>query len=192
MQEFNRADTTLLTRVPLQWEMGHAMAELNLPCMWSGAPGVDARACGKLCSSEDQGYLPSQFANSFYPALYLIPPSLCRGDNILPPFCIVAIRTQSQFANSSHFNMVYIPPPDSPLPPRNADTPTKLYKGGCHCRKFEFECRHPILEDGFEVISCNCSWCSQQGCLNMYVSSTTSHSSGRSVDFWCMTCVYYI
>ena len=29
MQEFNRADTVLLTRVPLQWEMGHAMAELG-------------------------------------------------------------------------------------------------------------------------------------------------------------------
>lgn len=58
---------------------------------------------------------------------------------------------------------------DNHIPPRTANTPTKVYKGGCHCGKFEFECRHPVLEDGFEVISCNCSFCTQRGYLLMYV-----------------------
>ncbi|KAF8576572.1 hypothetical protein K439DRAFT_1640402 [Ramaria rubella] len=55
------------------------------------------------------------------------------------------------------------------VPPRTADTPTKLYTGVCHCGRFEFECRHPIVEDGFEVVSCNCSICKQRGYLIMYV-----------------------
>ncbi|KAF8531981.1 Mss4-like protein [Gautieria morchelliformis] len=58
---------------------------------------------------------------------------------------------------------------NSPIPPRTADTPTKVYKGGCHCGKFEFECRHPVLEDGFEVLSCNCSICTQRGYLLIYI-----------------------
>ncbi|KAF8518783.1 Mss4-like protein [Gautieria morchelliformis] len=57
----------------------------------------------------------------------------------------------------------------NPIPPRTADTPTKVYKGGCHCGKFEFQCRHPVLEDGFEVVSCNCSICTQRGYLGIYI-----------------------
>ncbi|KAF8585022.1 hypothetical protein K439DRAFT_1410357 [Ramaria rubella] len=58
---------------------------------------------------------------------------------------------------------------DGFVPPRTADTPTKVYKGSCHCKKFQFECRHPVIEDGFEVIKCNCSICTQRGYLMMYV-----------------------
>lgn len=53
--------------------------------------------------------------------------------------------------------------------PRTADTPTKIYTGGCHCGRFKFECRHPILEKGFEVVSCNCSICTMKGFLAMCV-----------------------
>ncbi|KAF8518782.1 Mss4-like protein [Gautieria morchelliformis] len=56
--------------------------------------------------------------------------------------------------------------PFSPPPP---GTPTKVYKGGCHCGKFEFECRHPVLEDGYDVVSCNCSICTQRGYLLIYI-----------------------
>lgn len=53
--------------------------------------------------------------------------------------------------------------------PRTPDMPTKVYTGGCHCGKFKFECRHPILEDGFPVANCNCSICTIKGSLYMYV-----------------------
>jgi hypothetical protein len=57
----------------------------------------------------------------------------------------------------------------NPFLPPPAGTPTKVYKGGCHCGKFEFECRHPVLEDGYDVVNCNCSICTQRGYLIMYV-----------------------
>lgn len=53
--------------------------------------------------------------------------------------------------------------------PRTPETPTKVYTGSCHCGRLKFECNHPILEDGFEVLSCNCSMCTVKGLLMMYV-----------------------
>ena len=74
-------------------------------------------------------------------------------------------------------------PTMNPIPPRTPATPTKVYKGGCHCGKFEYECRHPVLEDGFEVISCNCSICTQRGYLNMYVPRHSNFIGCKSYSY---------
>lgn len=52
---------------------------------------------------------------------------------------------------------------------RVRSTSKVLYNGCCHCGRFEFEFLHPSLEDGFEVIKCNCSICEQRGYLTVYV-----------------------
>ncbi|GJJ15355.1 hypothetical protein Clacol_009631 [Clathrus columnatus] len=55
------------------------------------------------------------------------------------------------------------------LPFRDASTPRKWYDGACHCGKFQFTFQHPIVEDGFEVLTCNCSICTAKGALYVYI-----------------------
>ncbi|KIJ45952.1 hypothetical protein M422DRAFT_165853 [Sphaerobolus stellatus SS14] len=54
---------------------------------------------------------------------------------------------------------------------RVRSTSKVLYNGCCHCGRFEFEFMHPSLEDGFEVIKCNCSICIQRGYLMVYITN---------------------
>lgn len=44
----------------------------------------------------------------------------------------------------------------------------KTEKGGCHCRKFEFEYDCPSVEAKQPAI-CNCSYCTIQGAVMMFV-----------------------
>ena len=46
----------------------------------------------------------------------------------------------------------------------------KLYKANCHCGRIRFTCpTTPPLEDGYEVVSCNCSICHRNGGWHIYV-----------------------
>ncbi|EKM50975.1 uncharacterized protein PHACADRAFT_262880 [Phanerochaete carnosa HHB-10118-sp] len=54
-----------------------------------------------------------------------------------------------------------------PLWPEGAEL--KHYTGGCHCRQFRYRLTHPVFEEGqFEVVVCNCSFCTAHGKMNIY------------------------
>ena len=45
----------------------------------------------------------------------------------------------------------------------------KTYKGGCHCRRFEFEYSYPSFEEKPPAV-CNCSYCIiQDGILTFVI-----------------------
>lgn len=52
-----------------------------------------------------------------------------------------------------------------------AEPPTATYTGSCHCSRFTYTVtQSPPLEDpSSEVIDCNCSICSRNGYLFVYV-----------------------
>ena len=52
--------------------------------------------------------------------------------------------------------------------PEGAEPQT--FKGRCHCEKFSYEFQHPSL-DVKKPLSCNCSFCSRTGTINMFACS---------------------
>jgi len=53
--------------------------------------------------------------------------------------------------------------------------PSKEYKGNCHCGKVRFTATvSPLLDDGHEVLSCNCSICARNGYLWVYLPEETN------------------
>ncbi|TDL18605.1 hypothetical protein BD410DRAFT_753139 [Rickenella mellea] len=65
--------------------------------------------------------------------------------------------------------------------PVAAEKVVKEYKGGCHCKKFQFEFTHEAL-DTSPVISCNCTICNQRGYLLIFVPAADFKPTEGSLD----------
>ncbi|EJD05600.1 uncharacterized protein FOMMEDRAFT_139005 [Fomitiporia mediterranea MF3/22] len=70
--------------------------------------------------------------------------------------------------------------PDIATYPEGAEV--KTYKGACHCRKFTYEFDYPGL-DVKKPISCNCTFCTKVGSMNVFGFQTFFRLGGEPASW---------
>ncbi|KAF1942601.1 hypothetical protein EJ02DRAFT_402146 [Clathrospora elynae] len=77
--------------------------------------------------------------------------------------------------------------PDVALPTApSADAPTEMYNASCHCGAFVYSilASPPLNDPATQVMECNCSICSRNGYLFIYVPNTrVTFQKGSIQDF---------
>ncbi|KZM27245.1 carbon-sulfur lyase [Ascochyta rabiei] len=73
----------------------------------------------------------------------------------------------------------------------DTQVPTQTYKASCHCGAFAYNVTTASLDNAStEVVRCNCSICTRNGYLLIYVPNDQSYTfaSHKVAHYFCSTC----